>query len=277
MKKEPLSLAHRPLLDPLLKALRMEITEYSFANLYLFRATHQYEVLFDEQIYIAGKTRDGFSYVTPLKPVSEWNHKQIEMLLKEYDFLFPMPEHEIDPNLYEWTHSDADSDYVYAIDTLRYYPGRHLDGRRNLVRQFNEKYPDHHSHPLDHSRVPDALNLLENWKKDVYADYEPCREALQLMDELQLNGWIVYATDQAVAFTIGEWLTPEMYIVQFAKALVEYKGVYQFLYEDAALHINTKTRYINLEQDLGIEALRRSKEAYHPDRKLRKLRVRLKK
>lgn len=68
-----------------------------------------------------------------------------------------------------------------------------------------------------------------------------------------------------------------MYIVQFAKALVEYKGVYQFLYEDAALHINTKTRYINLEQDLGIEALRRSKEAYHPDRKLRKLRVRLKK
>lgn len=281
MNVEPLTIEHQSLLKPLFKSMSFEIAEYSFANIFLFRKTHRYEVIQGDDIYIAGITYDGFKYIMPTIPIVELNREFLKSLLNRYDFLFPIPEEYLthfNSAEYQWTYNDADSDYIYSVDKLRYYPGRHLDGRRNLVRQFNEKYPDHHSYPLDKSRLEDAKVLLHKWKDSLkpdvsYADYEPCLEALTLLETLGLCGWIVYDDSHPVALSIGEWLTPEMYVIHFAKALIEYKGVYQFLYEDTALHINVKTRFINLEQDLGIESLRRSKEAYQPDKKLLKMRV----
>ena len=107
------------------------------------------------------------------------------------------------------------------------------------------------------------------------ADYGPCKEALRFMEPLGLTGRIVYDESNPVAMTIGEWLHPQMYVIHFAKALTDYKGVYQYLYEDTALHLNFKTQFINLEQDLGIEGIHKSKESYDPDKKLIKLRVAL--
>lgn len=283
MKTEPLILEHKPLLDPLFKKLSLNLAEYSFANLYLFRKTHSYEMIQGDDFYIRGKTRDGFSYLMPTKPIKDLNNTFLTELLQGVDFLFPIPEawlDQCDSSRFSWSYEDQDSDYIYGVDKLRYYPGRKLDGRRNLVKQFNEQYPGHTSFPLDSDHQAAGLALLDQWKNSLPpggsdADYEACAEALRLLEPLGLSGRIVYHENKPVAMTIGEWLNPEMYVVHFAKALVAYKGVYQFLYEDTALNVNFKTQFINLEQDLGIEALRRSKEAYDPDKKLIKYRVNL--
>ena len=58
-QREPLSLKHQSLLEPLFKKLNLEISEYSFANAYLFRQVHDFEVFFDKSIFLVGKTRDG--------------------------------------------------------------------------------------------------------------------------------------------------------------------------------------------------------------------------
>jgi uncharacterized protein len=53
MKREPLHLIHQSLLQERFKSLALKLTEYSFANLYLFRRLHHYEVIqIDEEVFI---------------------------------------------------------------------------------------------------------------------------------------------------------------------------------------------------------------------------------
>lgn len=68
-KTEPLGYEHKELLHDRMKNIRTRVSEYSFPNLYLFRAAHSYEVIFDGDIYIKGRSYDGFNYLMPTKEI----------------------------------------------------------------------------------------------------------------------------------------------------------------------------------------------------------------
>ena len=104
-------------------------------------------------------------------------------------------------------------------------------------------------------------------------DYRACREALTRMDELVLCGGIWYAEDTPSGFILGEELGSDTYALHFAKGLVAYKGIYQYIFSSFATVLPGQYRYLNFEQDLGIQELRRSKESYRPERMLPKYRV----
>jgi uncharacterized protein len=63
--------------------------------------------------------------------------------------------------------------------------------------------------------------------------------------------------------------------VHFAKALRQYKGIYQYIYQEFARSLEGKFESINLEQDLGVADLKHSKRAYEPDQLIPKLRISL--
>ena len=287
MYKEPLSLAHRDLLTPRLQALHFELSEYSFANLYLFRSVHTYEVLFAEGIYISGKTRDGHLFLMPTcRPSHSSCCTEIKKLLQDHEFLYPIPPEGLvwfPPRLFESSHLDADTDYIYKIEKFRTYPGRHLSSRRNLLKQFKEHTPNHRSQSLTTAHTLDALALLDKWQAHAHADkrftdYEACKDALEKFDMLHLQGRVVYTEkEQMIGFIIGESLTSSTYDFHFAKGDTAYKGIYQFLYNDFALSLEDTFEFINLEQDLGSADLAQSKRAYQPDRLLPKMRIHLKK
>ncbi len=67
MRTEKLDLRHIDALYAPLKESGVFISEYSFANLYLFRTAHDYEVVFDREIFIRGTTYDGARYLMPLR------------------------------------------------------------------------------------------------------------------------------------------------------------------------------------------------------------------
>ena len=90
------------------------------------------------------------------------------------------------------------------------------------------------------------------------------------MDTLGLCGRIAYANGVPIGFTLGELLTPTTALLHFAKSLHSVKGATPYLYKDFASHLPASVQWINLEQDLGIPALRKAKEAYAPDQLLTK-------
>jgi hypothetical protein len=259
----------------------LELSEYTFANIYLFREIHRYEVIHSQDIYIKGKTRDGMTYIMPTTSFKEINCQDLISCMEGADFVFPIPEiwlSSIPKDLFSVAYFEQDSDYLYATTKLSTYAGRHLSGRRNLVKQFLDLYPDHCNCSLDISHVSDALVILEEWHKhareeEPFTDYEACREALQLLDKLHLCGHICYAGGRPIAFLIGEKLNTSTYVIHFAKGLIEYKGIYQYLYHQFAKSILNRFQMINLEQDLGSMELKNAKRAYLPDRYALKYRV----
>jgi hypothetical protein len=282
MKIEKLNLSHQNLLTERFETLKIGLSEYNFANAYLFRDIHHYEVVFDEQIFLKGMTRDGFSFLMPTCPLTSLPPHYLSSLLTKVNFLFPIPEKwhsSFDTSLFKLSFVEDDSDYLFTVSKLQNYPGRHLDGKRNFVKRFLSLYQSE-KFPLTVDRSQDALIVLEEWQQEQEqnlqkTDYFACKEALQLLDKLNLSGHIVYIDRQPIAFTIGQLLTPITYVNHFIKAKKSFIGIYTYLYQLIAKSLDNNFQFINLEQDLGSSNLRKAKQSYHPDQMLHKLRVSL--
>ncbi len=279
-----LSLEHAAFLKTRLASLNLQIAEYTFANLYLFRALHRYELLFLEDTYIKGITHAGQTYLMVLTPPEKIRFAELKALAQTVDFIFPIPSQWeaafIAQGFTSWF-LEQDSDYLFTSEKLSLYPGRHLSGRRNLVKQFKQLYPTYESRLLDATHLAQAHQVLETWHATATSqgqliDYQACQEALDLFEKLQLSGFLVTVEQQPIGFLIGEPLNDETYVIHFAKALTTYKGIYQYLYQEFAKILQSTYRVINLEQDLGLADLQHAKRAYQPDCLPPKLRLKLK-
>ncbi len=262
-----LTLKEMPLIKNWLEKLGSPASEYSFANLYLFRDVHDYSLETDYLPLIRGKTRQGDRFIMPLsKPYLPYLS-----LLKEGEYLFPITELD---GLEDYPHKalEGEKDYMYEVNKLKHLPGRKLASRRNLLHQF-ENAVDPRIENLAPERVNDALTVLDKWHNDKEGDYESCKEALILMEDLGLFGIIVYNASHPIGFVLGEMQNQENYLMHFAKADHEQKGVTPFLYQTVASRLDEKVKWMNLEPDLGIEELKQAKEAYQPDLLLSKFRV----
>lgn len=263
--------------------MKMDISEYTFACLYLFRKVHAYEIVFGRDIYVKGRTRDHFTFLMLTSPIEKIDWAEMRSLLNECDCVFPIPEEwfeRFNPKEFQKAYSEDDSDYIFGIEKIRKYPGRHLDGKRNLLKQFKELYPSE-SYSLTLDRVKDAFHILDVWKGDLHGDlcstdFCSCKEALELMEQLSLNGKIYYSREEPIGFILGEPLNDRMYAVHFAKANRNFKGIYQFIFQDFAGSLDAEYQFLNFEPDLGLETLRKAKNSYFPDKRLIKLRVFLK-
>lgn len=95
MRSEKLRIDHKDLLVPCLKAVKTSLSEYTFPN--LFRANHDYEVMIDKEIFIRGRSYDGRTYLMPTSDVRRIDTVYLKDLLRDIEFLFPIPD--------EWRHS----------------------------------------------------------------------------------------------------------------------------------------------------------------------------
>jgi hypothetical protein len=276
-----IDLSHRVFLTEKFQALKLDIAEYSFANIYLFRATHNYQLL--NELFIKGKRRNGTSFLMPIFPIGTSSLEEMHKWLAEADCLFPIPEQwltHFDPNVFDFITTEDESDYLLELQRMRTYAGRHLSGKRNLVKQLFEHYRVETA-PLTPEKVSDASIVLNMWQENqaldiAQNDFLPCKEALSLLDLLQLTGLIFYVDEQPVGFILGEVSPSGHFLVHFVKGNKSIKGLYQYFYQALANAIPSTCSYLNLEQDLGIAQVRQAKRSYKPDRIIPKWQVQFK-
>ncbi len=282
MTSEKLGLEHQALLRERLKNAGTFLSEFSFANLYLFREVHDYRVAtVPEGIFISGRAYDGSRFLMPAAEISKEQADAALQLLTEGEYIFPVPEEWLpafEGKEVSFESSEDDSDYIYTVENLSTYQGQKLHGQKNLLNQFLSRYTPE-ARPLTRDRMDDAREVLETWQEDVgeektATDYFPCREALERYDELILCGGIYYVEGEAAGFVIGEETRPDMFALHFAKGKRKFKGLYQYMYNHFAKILPKQYAFLNFEQDLGKLALRIAKSSYHPDRILKKYRVR---
>ncbi|MFA6856671.1 MAG: phosphatidylglycerol lysyltransferase domain-containing protein [Treponema sp.] len=178
------------------------------------------------------------------------------------------------PNKYTFTERRADSDYVYLTKSLAELPGGKYHKKKNHISQFMRRHPDVFYKPLTAENAGDASLVEEIWFSenngtgdyDKKAERDIIREALMMLDELNLTGGILYADNKPIAMTIGSAITEKIADVHFEKAVSEYDrdGAYAVINQEFAKTL-IKYEYINREEDMGIEGLRKAKLSYHPD------------
>ena len=164
-------------------------------------------------------------------------------------------------------------EYVYAIDDLADLKGKKYQPKRNHINRFLSEYPDAVIRPLDESTLPDARNLADRWYQRRTAEEDACMEMVALnrafanWQALGLEGLVLYVGDQVVAMAIGSFLGEDTVDVHFEKADLDYNGAYAVINRAFARHIREKypqVKFLNREEDMGLEGLRKAKLSYYP-------------
>lgn len=285
---QKVSFDHRDILMEKFKQLQFYFSEYSFANIYLFRKIHEYEIVtLDQHIFIKGITRDRIPFIMLVEVPSASYIQSLQKVLDEYkiNLLFPVREEWIgtfDKKLIQASFKSDDSDYLFLKQKLMTYSGKGLGYKRKLVDRFLDTHQAK-TIVLTLDNLGYAKTILDEWqtsfkKRDgnhlqMETDYDSCFEALELFSSLNLNGRLLFADDQPIGFVIGERLVNDCYVIHFIKSFGEISGGYQYLLQDFVNALDEKIIWVNLEQDLGVQSLRQSKWSYSPDKLLYKWRV----
>lgn len=147
--------------------------------------------------------------------------------------------------------------------------GRKFHAKRNHISKFKNSYPDYRFEEITNSNKEDAYKVMLDWCAENEIDIEhyeeknAIREALDNMEEFKMHGGIVYVKDKAVAMTLGCEISPIAFDICFEKALREYDGIYAVINNEFAKTLSSY-KYINREEDMGIEGLKKSKLSYNP-------------
>ena len=107
-------------------------------------------------------------------------------------------------------------------------------------------------------------------EKEDDSDVESVTVSLNNMEKLGLSGGMLRLDGKAIAFTVGEPLLDDTFVIHIEKALSGYDGVYQMINQMFAKTLTDRYFYINREEDMGIEGLRKSKFSYFPCKMIEK-------
>lgn len=266
----------RAFLHPRFKALSPAMSEFTFANLYLFRGAHNYTVsqLADGNPVFAGADGGESFFMLPFGLPTEG---LLAELLGRFSFMKCVPENNVEA-LRKFgcvvTEDRANFDYIYSREELVRLAGRKFHRKKNLVNFFSWRY-GHGEEPLTDERIGDALSVLDSWRAGQAGpgDYQAAKEGLERCNELQLCGGIYYVEGKPAAYILGEELNPETFVIHFEKGVPGIKGLLQFVNQNFSALLPERYRFINREQDLGEEGLRKAKESWRPVGQVKKYRA----
>ena len=185
-------------------------------------------------------------------------------------------------------HTDRDTfDYVYNIEDLATLRGKRFQSKRNFANRFRLQHPDCQTLPLNETTVEAAKELVAKWLEskqeadpllDTVLEQTALKRAFSRWEELGLEGLVLMENGQALAMTMGSILSPDTFDIHFEKALDGVDGAYAAINQSFAQYLQEKypqIRYLNREDDLGIDGLRKAKLSYHPDHLVTKYWARL--
>ena len=178
---------------------------------------------------------------------------------------------------------DRDSfDYIYAIEDLADLKGKKLQRKRNHCNRFSLLHPHHTFAPITDENAPQVLSFIEQWyaqrkAADPTASFRleqvAITKALRYRKELGMEGLVLTDKDNILAVTLGSMLSEDTFDVQFEKAAEGFDGAYAAINREFARHLREKypnLKWLNREDDLGLEGLRQAKLSYCPDHLIEK-------
>lgn len=167
---------------------------------------------------------------------------------------------------------DGNFDYIYNAADLAVLSGKKYHSKRNHIASFKRTYPDWHFEEITGENISECIDLHTKWIEtkgndapDYSYEFEAALAGLESYETLGLRGGLVRVGDEAVAYTFGEKLSDECFVCHFEKAPADMRGAYAIINQEFAKRLyEDGFSYINREEDLAIDGLRRAKQSYHP-------------
>lgn len=261
--------------------------EYTFGNLFVWSTAYRTEIACFEGFMICrwGKAPD-YKYSLPIgkgnfkkaveeiiadaksfgiKPVMYGVTENFKKLLDEYF-----------PNKFDYIYDEGDFDYIYSVEKMASLSGKKYHGKRNHITNFKKNHPDWSFEIIDSSNINECIELHSNWinthedDSDYSFEFEAVLTAFENYEKLGFVGGILKVDGNAIAYTMGERHSDELFVTHFEKAPPEIQGAYPIINQEFTKNCLMDYQFVNREEDLGIEGLRKAKQSYNPEILLKK-------
>jgi len=166
-------------------------------------------------------------------------------------------------------------EYVYPSHDLSRLNTKKLKRKKDMYQKFVEKN-DISVKLMNNCDGETLAAMMETWyegypKSKIFeAERSGIEKVLQNWDKLDTVGCVLDVGGKTVAFTFGEALTENMFLILIEKAIRDYKGAYVAVIKEFADMYTGKYKFANREEDLGIPGLRKAKLLFRPSRFIEK-------
>lgn len=168
-------------------------------------------------------------------------------------------------------------DYIYSREKLAGLRGKKMQKKRNHIARFKDD-PDWSYEPITKENLAETRFMAHNWicsreekwNEDMEDEFSVLEDAFANYDALGLRGGILRQHGDIVAFTMGDPLNSDTFLVHFEKAFPEVQGAYPMINQQFVQQATEGFEYINREDDTGDLGLRKAKLSYYPEILLKK-------
>ena len=278
MNFQKLELEHIPLLKGFFSKVTTRLCDTTLGGAVMWRKGFETDFALEEDIlFLRSKPDDGFAFTVPLG-----NLERGVELLKEHC-------NETGENLRFCSVSEEDKarllallpdflgiasrdwfDYLYKAESLSTLAGKKLAGQRNHRNFFLKNHTDWCFEKITDDNVAEVHGFFDAFCKEnqkdseyFYHEADAVREVLQNRDAYGFDGGLIRAEGNICAFSFGERIGDTLF-VHIEKADRTVRGAYQMMVSEFVKHFAGDAQFVNREEDVGDEGLRKSKLSYHP-------------
>lgn len=280
---KPITLEDREWMTEKFQQANYKGCEYTFANNFIWRESYHAQTALVEECLIIKSGSEGAYYVS--YPIGNGNkRKAIETLIedaKEKNVVFRMrgileeQKQELEEmfgNQFLLSTDRNESDYIYSAEKLATLSGKKLHGKRNHIARFKD-CEDWSYEPITEYNIQACYQMNEEWcernecamHKSLRKEMCAVKEAFEHFFELKLQGGMLIREKKVVAYSIGEPLSSDTYVVHIEKAFSDIQGAYPMINQQFVIHLCQNYMYVNREDDTGDEGLRKAKLSYYPE------------
>ena len=301
--KNEIKLSDRQKLEEFVGAYPHETSGMSFSSIYMWSReyTYRYEIIGDF-LCMAGlsnfKDEEEEPFLFPVLPRGgKCDRKKLAETLEELigrfrkaDRPFVMrliPDRlreiydEALPGRFLFIDDRSNYDYVYRVSDLAALKGKAFHGKKNHLNRFNCEYGSScEVLPMSSSLAGEALDLVRriNEEKEVTGcerillegESRMLEKTLPDFERIGLEGVALRIGGTLQGFAFGGPLGKDTVVEHVEKANVAYNGIYQKLNNEFCRSLGDRYEFVNREEDMGLEGLRRSKNSYRPVRLISK-------
>ncbi len=279
----PIDLNDRVLIESYLRKKCYDISDLSFTNLFLWHFTRS----------ISYKIKDNFLCIKTQYPneepfifmpigvgdlagvikdlAFEFERKLIPFSIRSVDNTMKKELEETLPSYFDFSPSRDRFDYIYYSKELIELKGRKFHKKKNHINRFRELYNFQYE-SFCKDNIIELIDRYKEWfgeisdtvSQGLKNEYIGIVEALKNFDSLSCKGGIIRVDGTIVAFSFGEAINDNMVVVHIEKADTSFHGAYQMINQQFIENEWSGYKYINREEDLGVEGLRRAKLSYQP-------------
>jgi hypothetical protein len=285
---KPVELSDKEWMGPLLAAADLSGCHQNFTNIFAWEEVYHYTVAKVENYLVVKGLNEGVPYyfypagTGDIKPVLQAMKEDAEHHQHEFVLTGLSPENvealqSIFPDHFEIQELRDGADYVYLLEKLVTLAGRKLQAKRNHINRFKANNQNWQFEPITPKNIAECWEMNRQWCKEndckddeqLRKEYCAVSRCFDFFGELKLEGGLIRNDDRVIAFTMGERLNSDTYVVHIEKAFSEIQGAYQMINREFVETVQQKHPdlvYVNREEDMGFEGLRKAKLSYHPDK-----------